>query len=62
MAILGAEYLLKMLPKGTHTYAQFIRPPNWRAGYELQVLSCWISPVCNFIPSPGNARWVRMWM
>ncbi|MGC3980225.1 MAG: bifunctional 2-polyprenyl-6-hydroxyphenol methylase/3-demethylubiquinol 3-O-methyltransferase UbiG [Steroidobacteraceae bacterium] len=26
MAILGAEYLLKMLPKGTHTYAQFIRP------------------------------------
>ncbi len=26
MAILGAEYLLKLLPKGTHTYAQFIRP------------------------------------
>jgi 2-polyprenyl-6-hydroxyphenyl methylase/3-demethylubiquinone-9 3-methyltransferase len=26
LAILGAEYLLKLLPKGTHTYAQFIRP------------------------------------
>jgi 2-polyprenyl-6-hydroxyphenyl methylase/3-demethylubiquinone-9 3-methyltransferase len=40
MAILGAEYLLKMLPKGTHTYAQFIRPSElarWvrTAGLEL---------------------------
>ncbi len=25
-AILGAEYLLRMLPKGTHDYARFIRP------------------------------------
>lgn len=25
-AIIGAEYLLKMLPKGTHDYARFIQP------------------------------------
>lgn len=25
-AIVGAEYLLKMLPRGTHNYADFIRP------------------------------------
>ena len=25
-AILGAEYLLRMLPKGTHEYGKFIRP------------------------------------
>ena len=25
-AIIGAEYLLKLLPKGTHEYAKFIRP------------------------------------
>jgi 2-polyprenyl-6-hydroxyphenyl methylase/3-demethylubiquinone-9 3-methyltransferase len=25
-AVLGAEYLLKMLPKGTHDYAKFIQP------------------------------------
>ena len=25
-AIVGAEYLLKLLPRGTHTYAKFIRP------------------------------------
>ncbi len=26
MAVLGAEYLLKLLPKGTHDYARFIKP------------------------------------
>ena len=25
-AVLGAEYLLKLLPKGTHDYARFVRP------------------------------------
>jgi 2-polyprenyl-6-hydroxyphenyl methylase/3-demethylubiquinone-9 3-methyltransferase len=25
-AIIGAEYVLKMLPKGTHEYSRFIRP------------------------------------
>lgn len=26
MAVVGAEYILKMLPKGTHDYAKFIKP------------------------------------
>jgi len=26
MAVVGAEYVLKMLPKGTHDYARFLRP------------------------------------
>ena len=26
MAVVGAEYLLKLLPKGTHEYAKFIKP------------------------------------
>ena len=30
-AILGAEYLLNMLPKGTHEYAKFIRPSELEA-------------------------------
>ena len=25
-AIIGAEYVLRLLPKGTHEYARFIRP------------------------------------
>ncbi len=40
-AVLGAEYLLKLLPKGTHDYAKFIRPSElgtWLrdAGLDLQ--------------------------
>ena len=26
LAIVGAEYLLRMLPKGTHEYQKFLRP------------------------------------
>ena len=26
LAIIGAEYLLKLLPRGTHEYAKFIKP------------------------------------
>ncbi len=42
-AILGAEYIFGMLPKGTHEYAKFIRPSElttWasRAGLKLMNL------------------------
>jgi 2-polyprenyl-6-hydroxyphenyl methylase/3-demethylubiquinone-9 3-methyltransferase len=26
LAVIGAEYLLKLLPRGTHDYASFIKP------------------------------------
>lgn len=40
MAVVGAEYILKMLPKGTHEYSKFIRPSelsSWvrTAGLQL---------------------------
>ncbi len=43
-AILGAEYILKLLPKGTHDYSKFIRPSElatWMraAGLELQSIT-----------------------
>jgi 2-polyprenyl-6-hydroxyphenyl methylase/3-demethylubiquinone-9 3-methyltransferase len=43
-AVLGAEYLLRMLPKGTHDYSRFIRPSEmetWTraAGLQLQDLT-----------------------
>jgi 2-polyprenyl-6-hydroxyphenyl methylase/3-demethylubiquinone-9 3-methyltransferase len=43
-AIVGAEYVLQMLPKGTHDYARFITPAElarWirGAGLELQDLT-----------------------
>jgi len=42
-AIVGAEYLLKMLPKGTHRYDRFIRPSElarWcrEANIEIKTL------------------------
>ncbi len=39
-AIIGAEYLLKMLPKGTHDYAKFIKPSEldeWARQANLQL-------------------------
>ena len=39
-AIVGAEYLLKMLPRGTHDFSRFIRPAelaNWVRQADLQM-------------------------
>jgi len=41
LAIVGAEYVLNMLPKGTHEYAKFIRPSELAAhcrAAQLEVL------------------------
>ena len=43
-AILGAEYLLNLLPKGTHDYQKFIKPSelsSWarNAGLELETMT-----------------------
>ncbi|MBK5967999.1 MULTISPECIES: bifunctional 2-polyprenyl-6-hydroxyphenol methylase/3-demethylubiquinol 3-O-methyltransferase UbiG [Thiorhodovibrio] len=43
-AVLGAEYLLNMLPKGTHDYARFLRPSELAraardAGLQLDEIS-----------------------
>ncbi len=41
LAILGAEYLLGLLERGTHTYERFIRPSElarWARAAELSVL------------------------
>jgi len=41
-AIVGAEYLLKMLPRGTHDYAKFIKPSEldeWAREANLQLKS-----------------------
>jgi len=38
LAVIGAEYILKLLPKGTHDYARFIRPSEltrWCRGAGL---------------------------
>ena len=40
-AILGAEYLLRLLPKGTHDYDKFIKPSElarWAAQAQLELI------------------------
>ena len=41
LAVIGAEYVLKLLPKGTHDYARFIKPSElarWCRGAGLRPL------------------------
>jgi 2-polyprenyl-6-hydroxyphenyl methylase/3-demethylubiquinone-9 3-methyltransferase len=38
-AIIGAEYLLKLLPKGTHDFAKFIKPSELDAWIRRADLS-----------------------
>lgn len=59
-AIFGAEYVMKMLPRGTHHYAQFLKPSELakllrHAGLDLEDVSglaynpfnrkAWLSPI-----------------
>ena len=58
VAIVGAEYLLSVVPRGTHEYERFIRPSElarWAraSGLEARALSgIWLSPL-------GTARLTR---
>jgi 2-polyprenyl-6-hydroxyphenyl methylase/3-demethylubiquinone-9 3-methyltransferase len=39
LAVIGAEYVLKMLPRGTHDYAKFIKPSElsrWAKSVRLE--------------------------
>ncbi|MEA3274828.1 MAG: bifunctional 2-polyprenyl-6-hydroxyphenol methylase/3-demethylubiquinol 3-O-methyltransferase UbiG [Pseudomonadota bacterium] len=41
LAVIGAEYILRMLPRGTHDYARFIRPSEldgWARGARLRTI------------------------
>ena len=61
LAIVGAEYLMRMLPKGTHEYARFIQPAEldtWgrRAGLELRdITGMHYSPFSETFRLGGNA-------
>lgn len=59
LVILAAEYLLRIVPKGTHTYAKFVRPREligWgaKAGLTLAGLSG-----LRYVPFAGHARLCR---
>ena len=51
LAVIGAEYVLKLLPRGTHSYAKFIKPSELgvycrQAGLEIsQVIGMTYNPL-----------------
>lgn len=61
LAVVGAEYLLKMIPAGTHEYARFIRPAELAqgcrdAGLELAAITgLHYNPLTQRYATGGNA-------
>jgi 2-polyprenyl-6-hydroxyphenyl methylase/3-demethylubiquinone-9 3-methyltransferase len=59
-AIIGAEYLMRMLPPGTHEYSKFIRPSEldvWCREAGLDVISIQgisYNPVTGMYRTSGN--------
>lgn len=56
-AILGAEYLLRLLPRGTHHYASFIRPSELAAGLRAAGLDLVEVTGLHYLPGLRRA-WV----
>lgn len=54
-AILGAEYLLKLLPKGTHEYGKFIRPSEL-AGW-LRDAGLVVEDICGITYNPLTQKY-----
>lgn len=55
LAIVGAEYLLKLLPRGTHDYRQFIRPAEL-AGWARQA-NLVLCDLCGISYNPLTRRY-----
>ena len=56
-AIVGAEYLLRLLPRGTHSYSSFIRPNELAAGLREAGLNLRDVSGLHYLPWLGKA-WV----
>jgi 2-polyprenyl-6-hydroxyphenyl methylase/3-demethylubiquinone-9 3-methyltransferase len=54
-AVLGAEYVLKMLPKGTHDYDRFIRPSE--LAQWLRNAGLTVEDVCGITYNPLTRRY-----
>jgi 2-polyprenyl-6-hydroxyphenyl methylase/3-demethylubiquinone-9 3-methyltransferase len=55
LAVVAAEYVLGLLPRGTHDYARFVRPSEldaWARSHELA-----LAELAGFHYSPLSAQW-----
>jgi len=55
MAIVGAEYLLRWLPRGTHTFEKFVRPHE--LARELRAANLAVKELAGISYSPLADRW-----
>jgi 2-polyprenyl-6-hydroxyphenyl methylase/3-demethylubiquinone-9 3-methyltransferase len=54
-AIIGAEYILRWLPKGTHSWEKFVRPEELGAGLERAGLT--VLSTRGMVPDPLRGGW-----
>lgn len=54
LVVIGAEYILKMLPKGTHDYEKFIKPAELLAYCDQVGLACQQLKGYHYNPLTGN--------
>jgi len=55
MAIVGAEYILRWLPRGTHTWGKFLKPSELCAGLRSEELR--IDHMTGMAFNPMNGAW-----
>ena len=55
MAKLGAEYLLRLLPVGTHDWRMFVRPAEM--GAELRAAGLRVADIAGLVRDPLTGRW-----
>ncbi len=55
MAILGAEYLLRWLPRGTHDWQKFLRPSELSGLLRARGMA--IQDISGVVYNPVNGRW-----
>jgi len=55
LAKIGAEYLLRWVPIGTHNWQQFVQPAELAAGLRSHGVT--IADLCGMVYNPLNGKW-----
>jgi len=58
-AIVGAEYVFRVLPRGTHQWSQFVRPAELQAAARWSGLTAIDLRGMRYLPVLHRAAWVR---
>ena len=59
VAIIGAEYLLRVLPRGTHHWSMFVRPDELRSALASSCLQMRGLRGMRYLPLVHKARWCK---